>query len=922
MRPVKLMMSAFGPYAGRTEIDFDKLGTGGLYLITGDTGAGKTTIFDGICYALFGEASGSSREPSMLRSKYAEPGMPTEVELTFAYGEKQYTVRRNPEYMRPAKKGGEGMTKQTADACLTYPDGSAVTKLREVNAAVREIIGIDRRQFSQIAMISQGDFLKLLLADTKERQEIFRSIFGTDIYITFQKRLSEDTAAVKSRWDAALLSVKQYIDGIVCDDYSELADKVAGAKDGTVPISEVDGILAQLIDYEETCEMALELDIAADEKKLESVVELLTQAAEREKCLSAAEATKAAIKEKAALEKECAAALEAEKAKQPQQELLLRKIAELDVLLPSCDELDKLSETLKKSKTELEETEKAAREESASREVLCRELEELRQEREVLQSSQAEKEKLLRCSQEQAQHRQKLAQLIAAVDGLNMLKGQADRLRERYVRSENAAERLRHEYEKLSRAFLDEQAGVLAAGLTEGTACPVCGSLTHPKPAQTALNAPTEAAVKTAKKELEQAQSIAEADSRRAGEQRGKVLAAEEALIKEGRELFPNADINDLRKNATAALVETEMAEKELSERISRAEKNEKRRLLLNNLIPEKETVLTKKERTLAVLREKTAGISVLCDETSRQTAVLKEKLQFESRAAVIKERNDLERRLKTMQEAFNAAVERHAACEKDLTALAAAEKQIYGQLESLPEISAVEQEKKKEEITAHKAFLQQKLRGINSSLAANRKCRECIAAKAQELSELEERLTWMRALSATANGQLPGKRKIMLETYIQTAYFDRITARANVRLMKMTGGQYELKRQQNARDNKSQTGLELDVVDHYNGTLRSVRTLSGGESFKASLALALGLSDEVQMSTGLRLDTLFVDEGFGSLDPESLNQAYMTLASLTEGNRLVGIISHVADLKEKIDRQIVVTKAKSGGSTAELIIN
>lgn len=272
------------------------------------------------------------------------------------------------------------------------------------------------------------------------------------------------------------------------------------------------------------------------------------------------------------------------------------------------------------------------------------------------------------------------------------------------------------------------------------------------------------------------------------------------------------------------------------------------------------------------------------------------------------------------MQNRLNTAAERHTACEKELAALNAALGQLRGQLADLPEISTDTQETRRAELSAHKVLLQQELREVHTELNSNRNSRRCIAAKAGELSELEERLTWMRALSATANGQLPGKRKIMLETYIQTAYFDRITARANVRLMRMTGGQYELKRQQNARDNKSQTGLELDVVDHYNGTLRSVRTLSGGESFKASLALALGLSDEVQMSTGLHLDTLFVDEGFGSLDPESLNQAYVTLASLTEGNRLVGIISHVADLKEKIDRQIVVTKAKSGGSSVEII--
>ena len=205
----------------------------------------------------------------------------------------------------------------------------------------------------------------------------------------------------------------------------------------------------------------------------------------------------------------------------------------------------------------------------------------------------------------------------------------------------------------------------------------------------------------------------------------------------------------------------------------------------------------------------------------------------------------------------------------------------------------------------------------VHSRRNGNALCLKNIQNKASELSSLEEKQKWLRALSDTANGTIKGKEKIMLETYIQTTYFDRIVARANVRLMKMTGGQYDLKRRKTADTMRGQTGLELDVIDHYNGTERSVKTLSGGESFKASLALALGLSDEIQMSTGIQLDTLFVDEGFGSLDPESLNQAYSTLAGLTEGNRLVGIISHVTELKERIDKQILVTKEKSGGSKA-----
>ena len=210
--------------------------------------------------------------------------------------------------------------------------------------------------------------------------------------------------------------------------------------------------------------------------------------------------------------------------------------------------------------------------------------------------------------------------------------------------------------------------------------------------------------------------------------------------------------------------------------------------------------------------------------------------------------------------------------------------------------------------------------KAVYARITANETARSQIEKRAVEVSELETRFAWIKALSDTANGNLTGKEKIKLETYIQTTYLDRILERANLRLRKMSGGQYDLKRRRMAGDKKSQSGLELDIIDHINATERSVNTLSGGEAFLASLALALGLSDEVQMSTGIRLDTLFIDEGFGSLDSEALSKAYATLAGLTEGNRLVGIISHVAELKERVEKQIVVTKDRSGGSSAVIV--
>ena len=256
MRPLKLTMAGFGPYAGTQELDFESLGKSGLYLITGDTGAGKTTIFDAITFALFGEASGDSREPGMLRSKYAKPEDPTYVELTFAYDGKEYSVKRSPEYER-AKTRGTGFTKQAADAQLTYPDGRVVTKLKDVDKAVRDIIGLTREQFSQVAMISQGEFRKLLQADTKERQKIFRDIFGTTLYVTLQNQLKEKAGEVRTQYEQAALSIKQYIGGIVCDEDSLLALDVKKAKDGQLTTADIMELFEKLWQEEQTANEAL-----------------------------------------------------------------------------------------------------------------------------------------------------------------------------------------------------------------------------------------------------------------------------------------------------------------------------------------------------------------------------------------------------------------------------------------------------------------------------------------------------------------------------------------------------------------------------------------------------------------------------------------------------------------------------------------
>ena len=916
MRPLKLKISGFGPYAGTQELDFTVLGTGGLYLITGDTGAGKTTIFDAITFALFGEASGNSREPGMLRSKYAKPEDPTGVELTFAYDGKAYTVRRSPEYER-AKARGTGFTKQLAEAQLTYPDGRVVTKQREVDKAIGEIIGLTREQFSQVSMISQGDFRKLLQADTKERQKIFRDIFGTGYYVTLQNRLKEEANALGRQIEGASASRQQYISGITCREDSLLFLDVKKAKDGSMLTADVMELLEKLLEEDRAEQDALASGLAAVEQKLEAVNAQLTQAEAYAKA-------KADLKDNRIQETRQTTALEAAQtalaaaqATVPEQEELSRQIAEIDLLLPAYDELSSKEEELKEKQAEIKDAQEAENAAKAKILSLTEEITAMKAERKGLDSVSAEKEKRSGEKQNLIGQKKKLAALVASLGTWNT---QRERLLDKqraYREAEAESTHLRQIYEAQNKAFLDEQAGVLASNLAAGVPGPVCGSTEHPHLAVMSDNAPTEEAVKQAKEAYEAAQEATNAASEAASAQKAVVATNEERLRQEAEALLPGTDFENARTTAQEA--EAGLAEQivELNGQIARLEKLEARRDTLDTQVPEKENTLSAARETETRAKEQLAALTAAVGELEKSIAQLQNKLRFASRKEAQTRKTALQKELTALKKAQTDAESDTNTCKEALAGIRATMKQLQAQLAEGCQMDAQTLETEKQTLTKEKTEIIRQQKDVHARLATNGKAQTDIAEKARQLAQLEEKHTWMRTLSDTANGALSGKDKIMLETYIQTTYFDRILQRANLRLLKMSGGQYDLKRRRKAETMRSQSGLELDIVDHVNGTERSVNTLSGGEAFLASLALALGLSDEVQMSTGIKLDTLFVDEGFGSLDSEALSKAYYTLAGLTEGNRLVGIISHVAELKEKIDKQIVVTKSKLGGSNA-----
>lgn len=920
MRPIKLKISAFGPYAGITEIDMTRLGNKGLYLITGDTGAGKTTIFDAICFALYGSASGDIRENSMLRSKYADAETPTEVELEFANKGQIFHIKRNPEYMRPAKRGN-GETKQNASAELIMPDGTVITKEKAVTEKIREIIGVDRNQFSQIAMIAQGDFLKLLLAETKDRQKIFREIFKTGYYQILQDKLKEEAAALSKEFDRAKQSIEQYIAGIVCDSLSMYADSVHKAQNVGMAIEEVLELLGGILTEDETIDEKLKKQTAEIESKLTDLNNnkiILKDYEELSKKYHNSIVSLEAAKETLKLAK---ISFEKEKDKAPEYEEKTKKIAEIEAQYGDYDALSTAKvrfqasrKALQKARTDVECNKK---EEEKHKQLII----DIKNELESKKDLDVRKQMLITQKEKLEDEKDRVVGLLDDINIVKELQIQLRNAQERYLKSANDAKAKHEKYLVLNEAFLSEQAGVLASKLESGMPCPVCGSTEHPFKARLAQDAPTEETVKAAKEESDAAQSIMTANSNKASALKAEFESYDKYFRKKLEieyltEPYENIEVylNKVSVNIMSAIDENSQRTLKIDEELIRKANLEKE-------IPKQEEGLLSLQERILSNTKLISSEETNAKQYEEQIEVLKNKLLFNTKKDAENAAASLKKEIDMGKKALTEAQTQYNNSEKQISSLTGAIDQMKEAIEKKPEGDLRQIEELLNEAKAIKNEILEGQNNVFARIEQNKKTKENIEKMSTEILEIEKKWTWVKALSNTANGNISGKDKVMLETYIQTTYFDRIISRANSRFMIMTNGQYDLIRSDSASNMRSQSGLELDVIDHYNGTRRSVKTLSGGESFKASLALALGLSDEIQSSAGgIRLDSMFVDEGFGSLDGESLQQAINALTSLADGNRLVGIISHVSELKERIDNQIVVTKAKSGGSTVEIV--
>ena len=954
MRPTKLTMSGFGPYAARTELDLNRLGAAGLYLITGETGAGKTTIFDAITFALYGEASGDQRRAEMLRSKYVADTDPTVVELTFVNAEKEYFVRRTLGYWRK-KQRGEGLTETPATVELHMPDGRVITARSEADRTLREdILGIDRDQFTQIAMIAQGDFRKLLMASTEDRKKIFRKIFGTGPFFSLQERLKTEAKLLDDECSSVIAGIRQYAKDIFCDDSSPLAGQTALARKGELSTEETLSLIDALIVRDRAAYEEISGSLARTEESLDRVSAAIARAEEQDKARSELQACLQTKREHAPVLQAAAEKLDILRAGQQERDALSGSITLLADRMKDYDELDDYqkrsaalaaeAEALSVSVSKAGEERQHLQEEAAS---LSDTLEKLRKAAVEKVGADALDLRLSRAISDWAGLSAMLSILVDAEEKA------ASFLRE-YVSQSERTRLAQAAYSALESRYLDAQAGLLAEALTEGEPCPVCGSTHHPSKAVKPASAPSPAELDEARAAADREQAALQEASRVSGAAKERASSLEEQFAGSLKDislemadcagaiptgLADDRDVSELthllstlRDRTTPESVPSpgDLSEAGLlfrrirqpvaaraSELAAMAERTEDTERQLKKFREKADACMRESERQTA----RQADIAAERKQVLARIGQLQVSLPFPSREEAEAELSRRRSRLQTMEAELKEAENGFRSAERLMTDLDSRISQAKKLLEDAgpcdrealaAERSALAEEKNK--LDGQKQILYSRIDGNGKALSG-------IRGRSASLGDLERRLTWMRALSSTANGTVSGKEKVTLETYVQMTFFDRIIRRANVRLMVMSGGQYELKRRTDSTDRRSQIGLDLDVIDHYNGTSRDARSLSGGESFKASLSLALGMAEEVQSSAGgIRLDTMFIDEGFGSLDADSLNQAMQALSDLSRGNRLVGIISHVAELKERIDRQIVIRKMPSGGSRAEII--
>lgn len=1035
MKPTYLELCAFGPFAGQVILPLERIVSEGVFLVHGATGAGKTTIFDAISFALFGNASGENRPADSFRSDFATEESKTYVILEFTHGGQTYKIERSPAYRRP-KQRGEGFTDSKAEAVLTMPNGIKVVGYQMVTEKVEEILSVDWKQFKQISMIAQGEFLRLLTVESKERGEIFRKVFHTGELGRIGKELKERMLKVKRFCEELDKSVVQYYCGIdnsadsiykeqidaffehkdinKAGEFQEILTKlIAADKDGLTQTAE----RLSMTEHKLT-ELKVKESKAAQWKEKQEEFELLT---ERLPDMLALEQKNKIDKQRLALVKRAVSSV------RPQKEAYLAAKAESEQLLHSIAEKERQMEKLRVMEEQVILSYQKAQADKFHMEQLLRNIEQLRtevkllthkeeldkefQQLELAANELAEQENSQKARMAEKENRRK--ECRAKQDKLTDIyhSGRALEADERELKAElaeldNLAKRfesfegIRINYEKLTAqisglmeekqkrnaalqqmeaAYTYEQAGMLALDLEKGTPCPVCGSTEHPDPAKPSAGAVTREELAKFKQEYQEISEQLESLGKEAASEKGTMellllqlgirgdVAAVQQLIAERRarrikveellsEVEKQLDIlvkeqeEGMKAREEAGVLEQELVTDRtnlevLQEKIHRIRNEQEgitrsvKQIVLDSAfetVQEAKAALSaaeqehgskkeqialaeaeyqewnnKKQSEMAVLeqlsgqklmRMQKEQLALEDYEKAIRMAGFDNETDFESNMLSDEELQKLEETTLENESEIIRFKERHMLLEQELLKVAPESGE-----DVIQKIEQLEEEKKQ---------LGSQITKLTGRIETNEKIRKNVETQLVVRGNMQKEYSSVSVLSAVANGELAGKDRLPFEQYVQAFYFEQVIYEANLRLKKMSGGRYALKRRTEAENKRSVTGLDLEIMDYFTGKARSVKSLSGGESFKAALALALGLSDVIQgYAGGVVVETMFVDEGFGSLDKDSLEQAVSILKELATDNRIVGIISHVEELKECIDKKILLTKSTAGSS-------
>lgn len=934
MRPIKLVLSAFGPYASKVELGLSKLGENGVYLITGDTGAGKTTIFDAITFALFGKPSGDIRDVKTLRSEYANEEIETYVELDFIYHDEEYHIYRRPEYTYThVQKNGEVKQRSKAtDAYLILPNGDRIVKPTEVTKQVEQLLGMKRDQFRQIAMIAQGSFLEILNADTKERGRLFEKVFMTSKYSVLMDRLNQMAKESSIALNDAKLRLQQIISDIrvpeiLQEQYEQtletfamndiqpvydLLDKIIiGAKEG----------IENLQKQKEQVQKQLQKSRKEETEKTKQLQDLLSL----EKLLK-----EKPVKEEKANRYTERLKTDGEKYR-IQIDALKKEQAQIEHELPEYAGLTKLTAKL----TEIKKQGSSVLKDLETKTILKKQLDEditLKQkEAQILTDSELSLNKLFIKEEE-------IEKKISAFYHASMIQSNyqnaVDNLKEKTQFLQESTDRkamLQKQYDDAQLSYFANQAGLLASRLIKGEPCPVCGSIEHPGPASYSDQLVTQEEINQYKKKADQVEKEYQVASKACVDANLKMSTLQnelELVLKSVTEqTIPLGNVKTFIDEHT---VQLKKEQKEISTRIKQLQQQSKRYQELLKMIPKLQQKLTALAEEVSQSEITQAKLSVEHEQIQKQVQETTAKLKYSSETEAKDRVAILAKQILEYQQQIDQLANESKLAMDELVYVSAQIDMLREKVESsIDEIPLQKNQLGLLQAEIENLQVQQEeiLKSIHDTQMYESDAQDTkkkIKSESDAYQTKLSRYSSLRELADVAMGNgRSSKEKITLQEYVQIAYLDRMIHKANERYLSMSNQQYQLVRSAGTKDKRSHEALDLDVIDFSNGSIRPVSSLSGGESFIASLALALGMSDEIQSQAGgIQIDTMFIDEGFGTLDQDSLNNAIQTLMKLSGENRLVGIISHVKELKERIHKGIIVTKDLHGshGSVAKVI--